>query len=693
MADRVDFLVEIGTEELPPKALGELSGAFRDGVVARLAEARLDHEGVRAFATPRRLALVVEALQETQSDEERTLTGPPTRVGIVDGEYTKAAVKFAESSGVTVSELTTVVNERGEYLSVTRLEKGRPAAELLPGIVEGALGALPIPKRMRWGSSEAEFVRPVHWLVMLLGEEVVPCTILDAVAGRSTRGHRFHAPEPIELGSAAEYPGRLEEEGRVVADFGARRDTIRAQAEAEARDAGGRLVLDPALLDEVTALVEWPVPLCGRFDERFLELPEEVLIATLQDHQRYFPVRGADGRLLPRFVTISNLESRDPGVVRAGNERVVRPRLADAAFFWAQDRATPLATRVAALDDVVFQKRLGSVGDKARRVGVLARTVAGAAGTDVEAAARAAALSKCDLLTAMVGEFPELQGTMGRYYAVHDGEPAEVARALEEQYLPRFAGDRLPETGAGRALALADRLDTIAGIFAIGQRPTGNRDPFGIRRAALGVLRILVEGGLDLDLHALVAAAVNGQPVDVPEGLAGDVLDYLMERLRGYYAEGGAGVRAGHGAFEAVAARRPASMVDFDERLRAVLEFARLDAAQSLAAANKRIANILRQAGNEAPGAPDPGRLAEPAELSLHEAVGEMEAEIGPLVAARRYREAMERLAVLRPVVDRFFDEVLVMDPDEGLRRNRLALLARLRGLFMGIADVSRLGE
>jgi len=693
MADRADFLVEIGTEELPPKALTELSAAFHDGVVSRLAEARLSHGNVKSFAAPRRLALRIDALQVSQEDEERTLTGPPTRVAIVDGEYTKAGLKFAESAGVAVEQLTTVVNERGEYLCARVVAKGQPAADILPGIVEAALAQLPIPKRMRWGSSDAEFVRPVHWLVMLLGADVVPCTLLDTAAGRSTRGHRFHAPQPIELAEAAEYPERLEREGRVQADFGLRRDRIRAQAEAEAAGAGGRLVLDPALLDEVTSLVEWPVPVCGRFEERFLELPEEVLIATLQDHQRYFPIRGEDGRLLPRFITLSNLESRDPEVVRAGNERVVRPRLADAAFFWTQDRAAPLAERVAALDGVVFQKRLGSVGDKARRVARLTRAVAEAAGADAGAAERAAMLAKCDLLTSMVGEFPELQGTMGRYYASADGEPEDICGAIEEHYLPRFAGDRVPGNPVGRSVAIADKLDTIAGIFAIGQKPTGNKDPFGIRRAALGVLRILVECGLDLDLDALVRDALDAQPVEAGEGMAEEVLDYLMDRLRGYYAEGGAGVRAGHDTFTAVLARRPASMVDFHERLKAVIDFSGLEAAAALAAANKRIANILRQAGGDEMPAPRPEMLREPAEKALHEAVEAMEAVVGPLVARRAYREALENLAGLRPVVDTFFDEVLVMDPDEAVRRNRLALLARLRGLFMGIADVSRLGD
>ncbi|MEJ2513896.1 MAG: glycine--tRNA ligase subunit beta [Gammaproteobacteria bacterium] len=692
MAERADFLVEIGTEELPPKALKSLSQAFHDRVVAGLADARLAFGDVESFATPRRLALRVSDLQTRQDDQALEMRGPPTRVGLADGQYTKAAVKFAESSGVPVDELVVQTTDKGEYLVARRREPGQPAEALLPDVVRRALGELPIPRRMRWGSSEAEFVRPVHWVVMLLGEDVVPCRVLDTDAGRLSRGHRFHSPGTLELRSADDYSAVLESQGRVVASFEERRDRVRAQAEAEARDAGGELVLDPGLLDEVTALVEWPVALCGGFEQRFLELPEEVLIATLQDHQRYFPVRGQDGRLLPRFVTISNLESRQPEAVRSGNERVVRPRLADAAFFWGQDRSRPLGERFEALDRVVFEKSLGSVGDKARRVKALAEYVAAAGGGDTALAGRAATLAKCDLLCEMVGEFPELQGTMGRYYAAQDGEPAEVAQAIEEHYLPRFAGDRLPATITGRILALADKLDTIAGIFAIGKPPTGNRDPFGVRRAALGVLRILIEGGMDLDLDGLVRRAVAAQPVETGEELPAQVFDYLMDRLRGFYAEGGAGLTAGHDAFEAVAARRPVSMTDFHQRLSAVVEFSRLDAAEALAGANKRIANILRQAGEPSGTGPDRDAMTEQAAIALHDAVQAAARQISPLIEQRRYREALEVLAGLREPVDTFFDDVLVMDPDPAIRANRLTLLASLRGLFMNIADVSRLG-
>jgi glycyl-tRNA synthetase beta chain len=692
MTEHADFLVELGTEELPPKALAALEQAFRDGLVARLAEARLAHGQVESFASPRRLAIKVQRLETRQADQEVVLRGPPLRVARVDGTWTKAAEKFAAGAGVELDALVEREEEKGAYVYARKLERGEAAAALLPRLVESALGALPVPRRMRWGAAEAEFVRPVHWLVMLLGAEIVPCSMYGVTAGRETRGHRFMSQGALALADPGEYPVRLEEEGFVVASFERRRERIRIEAETAAQATGGHLVLDPALLDEVTALVEWPVAVTGMFEERFLELPEEVLIATLQDHQRYFPVRDPDGRLAPRFITISNLDSPQPEAVRAGNERVVRPRLADAAFFWEQDRRAPLAARSALLDSVVFQAKLGSIGAKSSRTAALAGRIAGLLNADVARAEEAARLAKCDLVTSMVGEFPELQGVMGHYYALADGLEPEVAAALEEQYLPRFAGDRLPATRAGQALALADKLDTMAGIFAIGQRPTGNKDPFGIRRAALGVLRICVECELDLDLPALIESAVAGQPVATDDTLAGDIWEFLLERLRGYYLEGGGTLVASHDAFAAVLARRPPSLVDFHQRLAAVLEFQRLEAAGALAAANKRIANILRQAHGSDAGVVDTGLLQADAEQALHERVEALAAEVAPLVAGRHYREALERLAGLREVVDRFFDDVLVMDPDPAVRDNRLALLARLRALFADIADVSRLG-
>ena len=687
MPERGTLLVELGTEELPPKALIELERAFRDGITQGLRDAGLEPGRVHGFATPRRLAVLIDEVTLRQPDRTVERRGPPLKVAFdAEGRPTRAALAFAESCGVPIEQLGRVETPKGAWLSHSATEAGQTTSALLPAIVAQAAAALPVPKRMRWGSGDAEFVRPVHWLVMLLGATQVPGRVLDLDGGRTTRGHRFHAPQPIELAAASDYARLLEDQGRVIADFARRRARIDTEVRAAAAAVGGEALMDPDVLDEVTALTEWPVALAGQFEERFLELPAEVLVATLQGHQRYFPVRAPGGALAPCFVAVANLESRDPAQVRAGNERVVRPRLADAAFFWASDRSRSLATREESLAGVVFQARLGSLADKARRVAKLARTVATRIGGDGDLAERAARLAKCDLLTQMVGEFPELQGVMGRYYALHDGEPAEVANAIEEQYLPRFAGDRLPASNAGRALAIADKLDTLAGSFAVGSRPTGNKDPFGLRRGALGALRIIIECGLELDLRELLAEAVRVQPV--PGAAADDLYDFMMERLRAWYLDAG---EFDWGEFEAVLARRPASPLDFDRRLRAVHRFLSLDASASLAAANKRIANILRQAGDPELPAANAERFTEAAERALHVELVRQQRRVEPLLAAGRYTEALEQLAALRDVVDDFFDRVLVMAEDAAVRSNRLALLAQLRRLFLHTADLSRL--
>lgn len=703
-AKRRDFLVEIGTEELPPRSLPELSRALGEGVAAGLAEAGLKHGAIVAYAAPRRLALLVPRLAERQPDQKVVRKGPPVSAAFdAGGHPTRAATAFADSCGVPVDRLGRIAEPKGEFLHYIGLREGAATAGLLPGIVQAALDRLPIARRMRWGAGAAEFVRPVHWVVMLFGRDVVPCSLLGVAAGRETRGHRFHAPKPIRIGSPSAYARLLESRGKVVADFAARRDRIRAGVTELGRSLGGEALLDPALLDEVTALVEWPVPVAGRFDERFLSLPPEVVISTVQDHQRYFPVRDADGRLTPWFITVANIDSRDPAQVRAGNERVVRPRLADADFFWSSDRRQPLSARRDQLRSVTFETQLGSLLAKSDRVAALAERVAQLTGADATFARRAAELGKCDLMTAMVGEFPELQGLMGRYYAAHGGEPMQVAAAIEEQYLPRFAGDALPATPAGTALAVADKLDTIVGIFAAGQRPTGTRDPFGLRRAALGVLRILVEKRLDADLVALVAlalervaadmaavAAAAGKPPKAPAaGVADEVYDYVMERLRAYYLESGAGITTE--MFDAVLVRRPASPLDFDARLKALAGFLALPDAASLAAANKRIANILRKAGDALAPRVDPSLLQHAAERELAHALESLREEVEGLLAARRYEAALRRLATLRPQVDAFFEGVMVMADDPALRANRLALLAALQRLFLETADLSRL--
>ena len=695
--NRHDFLVEIGAEEMPPKSLAALGEAFRDGLVAGLESAGLSHGAAKAFFTPRRLAVSVSKLLDRQPEQRIERRGPPVSAAFDSaGQPTRAATAFAESCGVGLDELTRIKDAKGEFLFCRTTRAGEPAARLLPGIVEAALDGLPIARRMRWGDGTAQFVRPVHWVVLLHGDAIVPGEILGIAAGRMTRGHRFHTKKPIALRSPGGYVGALEK-GFVRADFDARRERIRAGVVAAAEAESGVAVVDAAVLDEVTALTEWPVPIAGGFDSRFLELPPEVLVATLQDHQRYFPVRGADGNLMPRFVAVANLESRDPSQVRAGNERVVRPRLADAAFFFAADRKATLASRRDALAAVTFQAQLGTLADKTARVTALATQIARVAGRDSAAAQRAAELAKCDLLTAMVGEFPELQGVMGRYYALNDGEPSEVAAAIAEQYLPRFAGDSLPATGAGLALAVADKLDTLVGIFAIGQKPTGTKDPYGLRRSALGVLRILIETGIALDLRELIRSALDSVAADLArlggkppaDGLADEIYDYMMERLRAWYLEAGGSITTE--MFDAVLDTRPASPLDFDNRLRALAGFLQLPDAAGLTAANKRIANILRKAGEQPSPRVDPGLLTDPHERQLATEVEALRVDVERLVTARRYADALARLASLRGSVDAFFDHVLVMADDVGVRANRLALLAALSRLFLHMANLSRL--
>jgi glycyl-tRNA synthetase beta chain len=712
-----DLLFEIGTEELPPKALRSLEDSLVAGIAAGLDKAGLAHGELTGYSTPRRLAVWVRHLAEAAAAQTVRRRGPPLSAAFDSaGEPTRAARAFAESCGTTVEALERIDEGKGAFLYFAGTRPGARTLDLLAGIVQSALEALPIPRRMHWGEGTALFVRPVHWIVMLYGAEPVPVTLLETPSGRTTRGHRFLAPRPLPLTRPAAYARTLEQRGYVIADFGARRARIRGEVEALAAAHGGAPLLSAALLDEVTALTEWPVALLGDFEARFLSLPREVLISTLETHQRCVPLEDPAGRLLPAFIAVSNIESREPEKVRAGNERVVRARLADAAFFFEQDRRQPLAARVAALDGVTFQARLGSLGDKTRRVRALAAACAAAADPGAgPTAVRAAELSKCDLLTAMVGEFPELQGVMGSYYARTDGEAPDVATAIREHYLPRAAGDALPATAAGTVLAVADRLDTLAGIFAIGERPSGTKDPFGLRRAALGVQRILIEKHLDVDLRGLIGQAVAAVLKDLrpapsaasaaaapaaatpgPQAIADEVYDFVMERLRAYYLERPALQTEGMAAvttemFDAVLAARPSSPVDFDARLKALSTFLELPESASLTAANKRIANILRKASETPPAQVDIGRLRESAEVRLYDSMRALRDAVADATGRREYTGALGRLAQLRPAVDAFFDQVLVMDEDPQLRANRLSLLAQLQGLFADVADLSRL--
>lgn len=681
----LDFLVELGTEELPPKALGKLSDAFRSGIEKGLKEAGLAHGRVQAFAAPRRLAVLIEQLDTEQPDRSINLDGPPLQAAFdAEGEPTQAALGFARKCGVDLAE----IDRSGPKLRYSRSIPGQLTSALLPAIVETSLNDLPIPKRMRWAARKEEFVRPTQWLVMLLGDQVVDCTILTQRAGRESRGHRFHSPGPVRISKPTSYLEDLRG-ARVIADFAERRELITKRVEQLAGEQNGRAIVPPALLDEVTALVEWPVPLVCSFEERFLEVPQEALITTMQDNQKYFCLLDANGTLLPRFITVANIESKDPAQIVAGNEKVVRPRLTDAEFFFKQDKKQTLDTFNERLKNVVFQAQLGTVYDKAVRVSQLAAFIAERTEGNALWAARAGLLCKCDLATEMVGEFPEMQGIAGYYYAKHDGEPDDVARALNEQYMPRGAGAELPSTHTGAVLAVADKLDTLVGIFGIGMLPTGSKDPYALRRAALGILRILIEKQLDLDLVEAVRFSISqfGSQIKA-QGLDDQVLDFIFDRLRARYEDEGVDVAA----YLSVRAVQPGSALDFDQRVQAVQAFRTLPEAEALAAANKRVWNLLSKFEAKLPGTVEPRYFDNATEFSLYSALQQAEQAVQPLAADRQYREALERLAHLRGPVDAFFEAVLVNAEDASVRANRYALLARLRGLFLGVADISALG-
>lgn len=683
-----DLLFEIGTEELPPKELKRLGEALGEEVARRLKEADLAFSGIETFATPRRLAVLVRDLAEEQPPRLIEKMGPPLEIAFdKEGRPTAAAIGFARKFGVSVEALLTIRDNKGERLFLRLELPGKRTEELLPEIFEQSLASLPSERWMRWGEGEFEFIRPVHWLVLLYGNRVVPARILGLESGRYTFGHRFHAPHPLEISTPDHYPKLLFGQGKVVASFERRRERIVEQLELLARKLGGIPRLREELLEEVTALVEWPVAMWGAFEERFLELPKEVLITAMESHQRYFPLFDREGRLLPCFLFVAGLESKNPETVRKGNERVLRPRLEDAEFFWKQDLKRPLSSRLEELKEMLFHQKLGSLYDKSLRLEVLASALAEKIGGDGDLARRAALLSKCDLATQMVDEFPELQGIMGHHYARIEGEPEEVARALEEQYRPRASGAELPETRTGMALSLADKIDTLVGIFSIGEKPTGTKDPYGLRRAALGVVRIALEKRLDFDLPALLeeAAHLYRHTFDRQE-VVEEVYDFIVDRLRGYLQDRG----FLYDEIEAVAAVRPSSLLDFLNRLEALHAFRSRKEALLLAEADKRTRNLLRKAGFEE-GEVSEDLLSEVAERELYRAILEAEEGLEALIGARAYGEALEKLAALAEPLDRFFKEVLVMCDDEPLRKNRLALLARLRGDLLKVADISKL--
>ena len=699
------LLIEIGCEELPPKALDELAVAFARGVCEGLAKRGIaaDTANAKTYNSPRRLAALVPDVATRQPPQKSEVLGPYLNIGLdASGAPTPALSGFAAKNGVAVELLQRVTDGKGERF-VARSEKpGQPTAALLQEIIAEALKALPIPKPMRWGDHAFAFVRPMHWLVILHGDDVVDAEIFGIRSGRESRGHRFHHPQPVSLAHADAYVGALRD-ARVLADPAQRRERVQAEVARVANVAGGTPRLNDALRDEIANLTEWPVAIVCNFDREFLHVPAEALITTMETNQKFVPVFDVDGKLTEHFIGIANIESKDPGEIRKGYERVIRPRFADAKFFYDEDLKSPLAANLEALRSVTYQQQLGSVWNKCVRVAELARVIANRSGADAALATHAASLSKCDLLTRMVGEFPELQGIMGRYYATANGEPAEVAQALDEFYRPRFAGDAIASGKIAQVLAIAERVDTLAGIFAVGQKPSGNKDPFALRRAALGLARTLIEADFDLDLEALLREAVEllpeiapakaakaapiVAPADAKQKLVDELREFIYERLRGYYADQG----VGSDQFDAVRAVEPETLLDFDRRLRAVAEFAKLPEAAALAAANKRIGNILRQAGDVAGGKIDAALLDAGAEAELHRQVEMATLATDPLRQGNRYVDVLRTLAALRAPVDRYFDEVMVMVDDAAKRQNRLVLLAGLRRMFLHVADISLL--
>jgi glycyl-tRNA synthetase beta chain len=684
-----DLLFELGCEELPPKSLLTLRNALEQGIIAGLKKAGLAHGEVVAYATPRRLALWIKSLDTTQADRTVERRGPAVKAAYqADGSPSKAAEGFARSCGVSLDQMGTLKTDKGEWLAWSENKTGEPTEQLIGDIISKSLATLPIAKRMRWGSGSTEFVRPVKWVVLLFGTEVIGSTILGIKSDRLSRGHRFHAPEQINIREPASYAEQLLESGHVEVSFEARRTQIEQQAIELASSVSGRAHIEPALLDEISALVEWPVGVMGGIDERFLTLPAEALITTMQDNQKYFPVKAESGELLPWFITFSNIDSKNPESVRKGNERVVRPRLADAEFFWNQDRKQPLESRVETLGKIIFQKQLGTLLDKTQRVEKLATLIAAEIGADTTLASRAAHLAKTDLLTEMVGEFASLQGIIGRYYAVADGEPKAVAQALEEQYFPKQSGGKLPECQTGQVLALAEKLDTLCGIFSLGLIPTGDKDPYALRRAAIGILRIILEKQLDLDLVELVEKSCKLFNHEFDHGKTQQqLLTFCLERLKGLFLDEGFNADE----LDAVLSVNPTRPLDFEERLQAVKAFRSLPEAESLAAANKRIRNILRKAGSLSQQTVDADKLSEAAEKALWSQTQEAAKAVEPLLAQRDYSAALKRLAQLREATDQFFDGVMVMADDKAVRNNRLTLLSSTGSLFLSIADISKL--
>ncbi|MFZ7109746.1 glycine--tRNA ligase subunit beta [Avibacterium avium] len=683
-----NFLAEIGTEELPPKALKKLATAFAENVENELNQAGLAFDKVEWFATPRRLAVKVLGLAESQPSKEVEKRGPAVAAAFdAEGKPTKAAEGWARGCGISVDQAERLVTDKGEWLVHRAVIEGQPTKNLLLGIISNALAKLPIPKTMRWGDKSEQFVRPVHTVTLLFGDELIEGEILGVASGKTIRGHRFLGEQKFSIDNADQYPEILEQKGSVIADFERRKAIILENSQQKATALGGVADIEENLLDEVTALVEFPNVLTAKFEERFLAVPAEALVYTMKGDQKYFPIYDKNGKLLPHFIFVSNINPQDPTAIIEGNEKVVRPRLTDAEFFFKTDLKQRLEDNLPRLKTVLFQQQLGTLFDKTERIEKLSGEIAAQIGADVAKAERAGLLSKCDLMTNMVFEFTDTQGVMGMHYARHDGEDEEVAVALNEQYMPRFAGDELPHSLVACSVALADKLDTLTGIFGIGQHPKGDKDPFALRRAALGVLRIIVEKKLPLDLTDLVkkSTALFGDRL-TNSNVVDDVVDFMLGRFRAWYQEEGIAVDV----IQAVLARRPTRPADFDARVRAVAHFRTLDAAEALAAANKRVSNILAKAEGEI-GEIHLDRCVEPEEKALAESVLALQSEVQPLIAKGYYVAVLDKLANLRQPVDNFFEKVMVNVEDPQLRQNRLAILKTLQGLFLQVADISLL--
>ncbi|MDY4594012.1 MAG: glycine--tRNA ligase subunit beta [[Pasteurella] aerogenes] len=684
-----NFLAEIGTEELPPKALKKLATAFAENVEAELNQAGLSFDKVEWFAAPRRLAVKVLGLATSQPSKEVEKRGPAVSAAFdAEGKPTKAAEGWAKGCGITVEQAERIATDKGEWLVHRAVIEGQPTKNLLVGMISNALAKLPIPKTMRWGDKTEQFVRPVHTVTLLLGDELIEGEILGIASGTTIRGHRFLGEREFQISHADQYPALLKEKGSVVADFNERKALILAKAQEKATALGGVADIEEDLLDEVTSLVEYPNVLAAKFEERFLAVPAEALVYTMKGDQKYFPIYDKEGKLLPHFIFVSNINPEDPSKIIEGNEKVVRPRLTDAEFFFKTDLKQRLEDQLPRLETVLFQQQLGTLLDKTKRIQALAGEIASQIGADKAKAERAGLLSKCDLMTNMVFEFTDTQGVMGMHYARHDGEDEEVAVALNEQYMPRFAGDELPKSLVASSVALADKFDTLTGIFGIGQAPKGSADPFALRRAALGALRIIVEKNLPLDLAEIVkkSTALFGDKL-TNANVVEDVVDFMLGRFRAWYQDEGIAVDV----IQAVLARRPTRPADFDARVRAVSHFRMLDSAEALAAANKRVGNILAKAEGEISSEIDRTLLVEPEEKALAEQVLALQTELAPLFAKGDYQTALVRLADLREVVDNFFDKVMVNAEEPKLRLNRLAILSRLQNLFLQVADISLL--